>query len=307
MATNDHLNQKRLEDLQMSNIDMFRTEWFDHYQDDVLILHNPYFRMNWEPYRMKYLMAVLCHEGSGTGAVNLHPVQLRKNSLLITLPSQIMESREVSEDFKGTFMLISERFLSRLGTGDTYMFYKSVEANPLFQLDEKMADAFRSYIDMSHKLMRMQDENRSLEEALQLLTMLFFLMASWVFHPSSSEKEPRLRQSEAMMQFLQLVKLNYKEHRDVAFYAEKMNLSAKYMTTLIKKASGKSAIQWIEDSVILDAKAQLSSTVSSIQQIAYDLNFPSQALFGRYFKRAVGMSPSDYRASLSIFQMARQK
>jgi len=307
MAQNEHLNQKRLESLQMSNIDMFRTEWFEHYQDEILILQNPYFRMNWEPYRMKYLLAVLCHEGSGTGAVNLRAVPLRKNSLLITLPSQIVESREVSEDFKGTFMLISERFLSRLGIGDTYMFYKSVETSPLCQLDNNKADAFRSFIDMTHNLMRIQDGNPNMEEALQLLTRLFFLMTSWVFHPSSSEKEPQLRQSEAMMQFLQLVKLNYKEHREVGFYADKMNISAKYMTTLIKNASGKSAIQWIEDYVILDAKAQLSSTVNSIQQIAYDLNFPSQALFGRYFKRAVGMSPSDYRASLSVYQMARGK
>ena len=163
MAQNEHLNQKRLESLQMSNIDMFRTEWFEHYQDEILILQNPYFRMNWEPYRMKYLLAVLCHEGSGTGAVNLRLVHLRKNSLLITLPSQIVESREVSEDFKGTFMLISERFLSRLGIGDTYMFYKSVETSPLCQLDNNKADAFRSFIDMTHNLMRIQDGNPNME------------------------------------------------------------------------------------------------------------------------------------------------
>ena len=81
-----------------------------------------------------------------------------------------------------------------------------------------------------------------------------------------------------------------------------MNITAKYMTTLVKKASGKSALKWIEDYIILEAKAQLSSTVNTIQQIAFDLNVPSQSLFGRYFKRAVGMSPSDYRASLRVFQ-----
>lgn len=104
------------------------------------------------------------------------------------------------------------------------------------------------------------------------------------------------------MQFLQLLSLHYKEHREVGFYADKLNMTGKYMTTLVKKASGKPALEWIEDYVILEAKAQLSSTVNTIQQIAYDLNFPTQSLFGRYFKRAVGMSPSDYRASLRVFQ-----
>lgn len=306
MLQNDHLNQKKLENLQMSNIDLLRTEWMVRYQDDILILQNPHFMANWEPYRMKYLLAVLCHEGSGSGAANLRAVHLRRNSLLITLPSQIVESREVSEDFKASFLLVSERFLSRLGIGDTYMFYKSVENNPLYQLDEKKADAFRSYIELLHMLMQLQDNTPCMEEAFQLLARLFFLMAGWVVGPAPAGKETQLRQGEAMMQFLQLVKLNYREYRDVGFYADKMNISAKYMTTLIKNASGKSAIQWIEDYVILDAKAQLSSTVNSIQQIAYDLNFPSQALFGRYFKRAVGMSPSDYRASLRVYQMARR-
>ena len=69
----------------------------------------------------------------------------------------------------------------------------------------------------------------------------------------------------------------------------------KYMSTLIKKVSGKTALGWIEEYVILDAKAQLSSTMNTIQQICYDLNFPSQSFFGQYFKRIVGKSPSDYR------------
>jgi AraC-like DNA-binding protein len=146
-----------------------------------------------------------------------------------------------------------------------------------------------------------------MEEALQLLNRLFFLMIGWVTHASTAGNEAQLRENEVMLRFLQLVKQHYREHHEVAFYADKMNISAKYMTTLIKKASGKSALQWIEDYVILDAKAQLSSTVNTIQQITFDLNFPSQSIFGRYFKRAVGMSPSEYRASLRVYQIAKQE
>ena len=255
----------------------------------------------------RYVLVAVCNEGSGFGAVNLRSFRLHKNSLLIVLPPQIIQSYEVSEDFKGTFILFSERYLSRLGQGDAYLFYKNAEHVPFYQLDEGTAAALRSYIDLFHKLLQIQPARPNMEEALQLLNRLFFLMIGWVTHASTAGNEAQLREDEVMLRFLQLVKQHYREHHEVAFYADKMNISAKYMTTLIKKASGKSALQWIEDYVILDAKAQLSSTVNTIQQITFDLNFPSQSIFGRYFKRAVGMSPSEYRASLRVYQIAKQE
>ena len=302
MYNNEKLSQKRLDDLQMSRIDLSRTEWFEHYKDDILILHNPRFKGDWEPYKLKQVLVLLCNGGDGYGAINLHPIHLQKDTLLIALPSQIAESN-VDENFKGTFLVMSEHFLSRLNIGDAYLFHKQVENNPVYQLDERTATTFRSLIELVHNIMLSGDDSSGMEEIFSLISRLFFILISRVVNPASNAQETGQRHGEVMMQFLQLLRQHYRDHRDVGFYADKMNISAKYMTTLVKKASGKPAIQWIEDYVILDAKAQLSSTVNTIQQIAFDLNFPSQSLFGRYFKRAVGMSPSDYRISLRQTQM----
>ncbi len=297
MYNNEMLSQKRLDDLQMSRIDLSRTEWFDQFRDDILILHNPRFKGDWEPYKLKQVLVLLCNGGDGYGAINLHPIHLQKDTLLVALPSQIAESN-VDENFKGTFLVMSEHFLSRLNIGDAYLFHKQVENNPVYQLDERTATTFRSLIELVHNIMLSGDDSSGMEEIFSLISRLFFILISRVVNPASNAQETGQRHGEVMMQFLQLLRQHYRDHRDVGFYADKMNISAKYMSTLVKKASGKPAIQWIEDYVILDAKAQLSSTVNTIQQIAFDLNFPSQSLFGRYFKRAVGMSPSDYRISL---------
>lgn len=302
MYNNEKLSQKRLDDLQMSRIDLSHTEWFDQFRDDILILHNPRFKGDWEPYKLKQVLVLLCNGGDGYGAINLHPIHLQKDTLLVALPSQIAESN-VDENFKGTFLVMSEHFLSRLNIGDAYLFHKQVENNPVYQLDERTATTFRSLIELVHNIMLSRDDSSGMEEIFSLISRLFFILISRVVNPSSDAQETGQRHGEVMMQFLQLLRQHYRDHRDVGFYADKMNISAKYMTTLVKKASGKPAIQWIEDYVILDAKAQLSSTVNTIQQIAFDLNFPSQSLFGRYFKRAVGMSPSDYRISLRQTQM----
>lgn len=302
MNQNEKLNQKQLDSRQMSRIDLSRTEWWGSFQEDIFILHNPSFKSGWEPYKLKQVLVVLCHQGNGYGAVNLRPIHLQKNSLLIALPSQIVESQKVDEDFKGTFLVLSERFLSRTNIGDAYLFLRNVQTNPVYQLDDNTASVFSSLTDLSCKLILSSNNKPGMEEIFGLIARLFYLLSCQIIDPSSPEKETGQRQGEVMMQFLQLLNLHYKEHREVGFYADKMSITAKYMTTLVKKASGKSALEWIEDYVILEAKAQLSSTVNTIQQIAFDLNFPSQSLFGRYFKRAVGMSPSDYRASLRIFQ-----
>ncbi|MFQ6940936.1 MAG: helix-turn-helix domain-containing protein [Alistipes finegoldii] len=73
-------------------------------------------------------------------------------------------------------------------------------------------------------------------------------------------------------------------------------ITPKYLTTLIKRISGQSVSEWIDNYVILEAKTLLKYSTMSIQEIAYYLNFPNQSFFGSYFKRNTGMSPSQYKA-----------
>jgi AraC-like DNA-binding protein len=97
--------------------------------------------------------------------------------------------------------------------------------------------------------------------------------------------------------FLNLVQENFREQRDINFYADRMCLTPRYLSRLIKKNSGYFAGEWINNHVILEAKALLKSTNMTIQQISDELNFPSQSFFGKYFKRITGMSPKEYRGS----------
>ena len=75
-----------------------------------------------------------------------------------------------------------------------------------------------------------------------------------------------------------------------------MCITPKYLTTLIKRVSGKSVSEWIDSYVILEAKPCSKYSSKSIQEIAYYLNFPNQSFFGSYFKRIAGMSPTQYKA-----------
>ena len=95
-----------------------------------------------------------------------------------------------------------------------------------------------------------------------------------------------------------LVAENFKTQRDIGFYADILCVTSKYLSTMLKQETGMTALDWIENHVVLYAKNCLSSTSMTIQEISDELDFPSQSVFGKYFKRVEGMSPKAYRQSL---------
>ncbi len=87
--------------------------------------------------------------------------------------------------------------------------------------------------------------------------------------------------------------------RSVTFYADKLFVTPKHLSAVLKEISEKTAGEWIDLRVILEAKLLLRSTGLNIQEISTKLNFANQSFFGKYFKHLTGMSPRDYRAKLS--------
>lgn len=101
-----------------------------------------------------------------------------------------------------------------------------------------------------------------------------------------------------MDRLLLLIKHYFREHRDVDFYAKKMHLSANYIYKVVKKTTGRTVTEWIEQMTITEAKTLLRDSSLSVQEIGEQLNFPSLSFFGKYFKRVAGVSPNEYRKSI---------
>ena len=84
-------------------------------------------------------------------------------------------------------------------------------------------------------------------------------------------------------------------NRSIAYYAKLLCISPKHLSATIKIMSGQTASEWIDNYVIIAAKAMLRSSSKTIQQISNDLNFSNQSFFGKFFKKYVGVSPTEYR------------
>ena len=116
-------------------------------------------------------------------------------------------------------------------------------------------------------------------------------------HLRAPETSARSRNDEYFNQFMSELTKHYMQERSVGFYAGQLHLTPKYLTTIIRKTSGRTAAEWIDDYVVLEAKNLLKYSTMSIQEIAYCLNFPNQSFFGKYFRSHTGMTPSAYRMS----------
>ncbi len=81
----------------------------------------------------------------------------------------------------------------------------------------------------------------------------------------------------------------------VKYFADKVFLSPNYFGDLIKKMTGKSPQEYIQNKIIDAAKEMLLGTEKSVGQIAEDLGFQYSQHFNRMFKKRVGLSPNEYR------------
>lgn len=128
-----------------------------------------------------------------------------------------------------------------------------------------------------------------------LETLFCVLNAIYDRYRSTTSSKTLSRKEEIVHSYFQLVLKHYDKERSVGFYADKLCITSTYLNALVKEVRGETASQIITNAVILYAKSRLKDTTDTVQQISDQLNFPNSSFFAKYFKREVGMSPSEYR------------
>lgn len=263
--------------------------------DEFCILENSTYNIlpNY-PYRSNVIVALFCRKGRAQGRVNTITYDIEPNSFFILLPNQIGELIAMSDDFDATYIIMSEHFTESLNIANTFSVRNAVAAQPSKLLDRRMVNALENYLQLCRNLIPVYSNPHRLE-ILRLITRAFFLGLGYFLHEQYAARGAKSRGEEIAEAFILLVERHYRRHRDMAFYAEAMGLTSKHISTVVKRVSGRSAVEWIEKYVMLDAATQLLSTERTIKQIAYELNFPTQSAFGKYFVRVMGLSPAAYR------------
>lgn len=253
------------------------------------------------PSRLNALIIGVGTEGETSLTSNLQEFRLKKDSLFIFSPKHILQVQS-NNRFKAHLIVIAPDFLKRINIDTKRMMplFLQFGSLPSMELTHAESQSLRSFISMVEQELKGSETDFSSEIIGGLIAATIYKVGDILTHYLTEHPEVdspiHNRAEEYFRQFTELLGEHYKHERSVGFYARQLCITPKYLTTLIKRISGKSVSEWIDNYVILEAKTLLKYSNMSVQEIAYYLNFPNQSFFGSYFKRNAGMSPSQYKA-----------
>lgn len=236
----------------------------------------------------------LCTAGECNLVLNVKEYQIRSGDLFFVVPGSLVSVGDRSDDFALCLLCFSPEFLQGVDHS-VNPFYPYIYHHPVLTPTDQEAARLLELLDLMYEKTSQQGHLYRKEIVLHLLIVLFYEVGV-LFQRRYPKPTHRLtRNEELFKELMRLIKLYYKEERTVAFYAQELCLTPKYLSSVIKRTTQKSVIEWINEVVILNAKVQLRSSRMTVQQVANNLNFPNPSFFGRFFKKHVGMTPKAYR------------
>lgn len=245
-----------------------------------------------EPYRAESYAIEFLRKGSIVMQTKLKKVVIHAPAILTLGPSVIRSFTKDSDEilidivfFKPQFFLHNQAnvfFLSQ------YDFFENSEKH-VFNLEKKNKVKFEQIFT----LLRQSIEYNSDNQPSILRAYLYILIYELDVIKKTASNETT--QNPIFEKFKEILSKDFLSQRSVQYYADTLNVSRKYLSEVIKNNSGKTASDWIDDIVILEAKILLQNKELTINQISDTLNFPNQSGFGRFFKKCERISPLEYR------------
>ncbi len=293
---------------------LFPTDKVDSLSDDFIISHltakellsDDRMQFLKKPFRFNGYLAYFCLGGEIDLEINLRTFSVSRGTLVINTPGNICRAQSIGEDkvqdVNIIVMAMSPEFLTtiRLDFNSLYRESNSILDNPCISLSQEEFETCRMYMRIAEQLIH-SGESRSRDALRYLISSVFYYLGNiWTEKISEARKtadKGSVRSKMTADSFIKLVVEHHNEERNMAFYADKLCLSPKYLSKLVKTQTGRSAPEWIDAFVILEAKNLLKYSEMSIKEIVYKLHFPNQSVFYKFFKAHTGMTPSDYRAS----------
>ena len=263
-------------------------------KDLRLMDRKSYWNESGEPFIADATLAVFLISGTAELQVNMVDYKMEAPCMLITLEGMVVRHGRCSEHTLMDVIVISKKLTDDiLAEGNVSLQLRHlILQSPVFPVAGSNV-ILRSFNLLLRVLVGDSDNIYRLE-AVKYMTLTLF--CGFALNRSKDIPAQSLSRKESLSkQFMQLVRDNYREYRNVAWYADKLCVTPKYISQVVKDTTGRTALGWIDEFTIIESKALLRSTELSIDQIAVKLNFGSSSLFSKYFKRVTGLSPRGYR------------
>lgn len=249
-------------------------------------------------YKMEGCALLFCRTGHAVVMIDQHRGEVTCNTLVLLLPGSYVLFTERSEDFRATFCTFSRDLFAEAAYRLDPAFFEAVHKNSISHPPHRIVEGAVTWFQMAAYTYRDRGNifrNTIIKNRLQNVLLEIYDKMQRFAAKQSRTPETTTRQTELFHRFAALVHEHCSREREVAFYADKLCISTRYLSTIVRSVAHSSAKEFIDRSVMLEIKMLLQSTDLSVQEIAYRLHFPDQSYLGRYFKKHAGESPTEFR------------
>lgn len=246
---------------------------------------------------------------NGTAVIKVFSIsrKIAPNDLITILPLQLVQMREVSDDFSMIFFKINKvMFLDVMsGLGKiTPDFFFYMQKNFQIHLEDNDVKRFLAFCHMIDFRENNEDSFFWRETVLHLLRIYYWDFYVHFQKVTRGKKKPYLNSNKENIafKFSMLAFEHFKTHREISFYAEKLCITPLYLTKVIQEVKGQSPREVITDYVIVEIKKLLRNADLDIKEVVRQTGFSNQSSMSRFFRHQTGMSPSEYRRTIHIIQ-----
>lgn len=282
---------------------------YSHLENDCLIIHldsevsRHFQELDLTRRNVEGMLCFLLIKGSVDVEFNSERFSVNEPSLVVVPHGTLLQIDSTDwPDVNAFIMMMSPQFIQDINISFSAISGEALISSPshvLLLRDRELSILLR-YFKLIHTVMS-DNFNSQLNRHIvsNIIAAYFYQMAAFLYKrlDLADPERPGVHRNNYVHEFMKLVHLYYTKERSVNFYASRLCISPKYLSLLVKEATGRSAARWIDYFVISEAKNLLRFSGKNIQQVAYALNFSNQSSFGKYFKHLTGMSPTEFQKS----------
>lgn len=233
---------------------------------------------------------ILCKAGGGSVVVDGKEYKLSRNNVVILPENHVINHVAPELLQECNVIAVSVDYILNMPSPiDTDIFAYSRYISVLQLTEDKFDDLlsyYRFLYKESHEPGRYQSE--IMHSIFYALILEITAEYEKLFEPAGGQN---IRADSLSDRFFRLLAVHYRQHRTVRFYADELHLTPKYLSTAIKRVTGRPILDWIHEAILIDAKMLLRTTDMTVQQISDQLNFSSPSAFVQFVRKHTGTTP----------------
>ena len=236
------------------------------------------------------IIVILCKGDKGFIKIDGKEYKLSNNNVVILPENHVINYISPMLLHERNMIAVSTDYILNMPSPiDTSIFSYSRHMSVIKIADDKFDD-LRSYYNFIHKESLENGKYRK-----EIIQSIFYALVLEILEEYEkifdSSYNSDIKSNDLSDRFFRLLAIHYKNNRSVQFYADKLNLTPKYLSTAIKRTTGRPILNWIHEAILIDAKMLLHTTNLTVQQISEQLNFSSPSAFVQFFKKHTGKTP----------------